>query len=116
MLRNSISSIRSSTSDGTPVKGSGSGRENMLLNNIVEQEELKKTFLEAKRWVAWMDKGLAVLSKEERLILDRFFIYPEKGAADLLAGELHVDTKTVYKRKDAAVHKLTLALYGQTTT
>lgn len=57
-------------------------------------------------------EGLAVLTPEERLVLDRFFIHPEKGAADRLAGDLHLDVKTVYRRKDAALLHFTISLYG----
>lgn len=112
ILKNSMSNIRSASADGTPVKGGGSGREDMLLNNLVEQEELKKSFLETRRWVKWVNGGLDVLTNEEKLILERFFILPEKGAAERLAGDLHLDVKTVYKRRDIALNKFTRALYG----
>lgn len=34
--------IRSATGDGTPVRGGGSAREDMLLSNIVHREELER--------------------------------------------------------------------------
>jgi hypothetical protein len=104
--------IRSATSDGTPVAGGGSRREDMLLSNIVLRKELKLAFDQAGDWVKRVEEGLAVLTSEERLVLDRFFIHPEKNAANRLAGDLHLDVKTVYRRKDAAVRKFTTALYG----
>ena len=104
--------IRSATSEGTPVAGGGSKREDMLLSNIVLREELSISLKLVQDWVKRVDKGLAVLDSEERLVLDRFYIHPEKCAADRLAGDLHLDTKTVYKRKDAAIRKFTIAMYG----
>jgi hypothetical protein len=44
--------------------------------------------------------------------LERFYIKPEKGAADRLASDLNLDVKTVYKRKDAALRHFTVSLYG----
>lgn len=107
-------SIRSATSDGTPVQGGGSAREDILLSNIVLREELKRDLEQAQIWVDQVDAGLDILDKEERLILDRFFIHPLKGAADRLSGDLSVDVKTVYKRKDAALRHFTISLYGAT--
>lgn len=113
-LESAMQSIRSATADGTPVKGGGSGREDMMLSNIVHREELERSLEQAKIWVELVDAGLEILSDEERLVLDRFYIHPEKGAADRLAGDLMVDVKTVYRRKDAAIRHFTVCLYGGT--
>lgn len=113
-LELAMKSIRSATADGTPVSGGGSGREDMLLSNIVHREELERSLEQAQKWVDLVDAGLEILSEEERLVLDRFYINPEKGAADRLAGDLGIDVKTVYKRKDAALRKFTISLYGGT--
>lgn len=111
-LESATTSIRSATSDGTPVAGGGSCREDMLLNNIVLREELERSLEQAKKWVALVNAGLEILSAEERLILDRCYIHPERGAVDRLAGELGVDVKTVYRRRDAALRHFTISLYG----
>ena len=104
--------IRSAQMDGVAVKRSGGGREDMLLNNIIQREELNWSLEQAQQWVGLVDSGLSVLDDEERLILDRFYIRNEKGAADRLAGDLAMDVKTVYRRKDAALRRFTIALWG----
>ena len=109
-----MQSIRSATSDGSPVKGGGSGREDMYLSNIVRREELERSLEQAKIWVSLTEDALDLMNEEERLLLDRFFVHPEKRAADRLAGDLNVDVKTVYRRKDAALRRFTIALYGGT--
>lgn len=113
-VKSAMKSIRSATADGAPVSGGGSGREDMLLSNIVLQEELERSLEQATKWVALVDAGLEILTKEERTILERFYVHPERGAADRLAGDLNIDEKTVYKRKDAALRKFTVSLYGGT--
>lgn len=109
-----MQSIRSATSDGSPVKGGGSGREDMYLSNIVRREELERSLEQAKIWVSLTEAALDLMNEEERLLLDRFFVHPERRAADRLAGDLNVDVKTVYRRKDAALRRFTIALYGGT--
>lgn len=111
-LESAMQSIRSATADGKPVKGGGSGREDMMLSNIVHREELERSLEQAKMWVALVDAGLEILSAEERLILDRFYIHPAKGNVDRLCGELGVEKSQVYARKDAALHHFTISLYG----
>lgn len=113
-LRVSRTGIRSASSDAMTVRGGGNGREDMLLSSIVKEEELERALRAAQIDVEMADGGLECLDNEERLILDRFYIHPEKGAADRLAGELNLDTKTVYKRKDAALRHFTISLYGVT--
>ncbi len=111
-LKSAAQGIRSATADGTPVQGGGSGREDMLLSNIVVREELEKTLEQVKLWVATTEAGLAVLTVDERLILDRFYIHPERSVAERLAEDMNIDIKTVYRRKDAALRRFTIALYG----
>lgn len=105
-------SIRSATGDGTPVQGGGSRREEMLLNTITLQDEMEENLLLTEGWIARVERGLAVLNAEERTILNRFYIYPEKGAAERLAMDLGIDVKTVYSRKDNALRKFTMAMCG----
>ena len=113
-LESAMKSIRSATADGSPVKGGGSGREDMMLSNIVHREELERALEQAKTWVALVDAGLEILSPEERLILDRFYIHPEKGNVDRLCGELNVEKSQVYAKKDSALRHFTISLYGCT--
>lgn len=107
-----MQSIRSATSDGTPVSGGGSGREDRYLSNIVHREELSRSLEQAKVWVRLVDTGLAILSQEERLVLDRFYINPAMGNVDRLCMELGIEKSQVYTRKNSALHHFTLSLYG----
>ena len=107
-----MTSIRSAQIDSTPVRGGGNGREDMMLNCIAQKDELRRCLERAGMWVELVEQGLAVLSREERLVLDRFYINPAKGNVDRLCGELNVEKSQVYARKDAALRKFTIALYG----
>lgn len=111
-LESAACSIRSAASDGTPVSGGGSGREDMLLSNIVHREELERSLEQAKKWVATVDTGLAILSAEERLLLERFYVHPARGHVDKLCGELGLEKSQVYAKKDSAIRHFTISLYG----
>lgn len=106
--------IRAASTDATPVQGGGSAREDMLLSNIVHREELQRQLSDARRWVDIVDGGLAVLTDDDRLVLDRFYIHPMRGNVDRLCDELAVEKAAVYKRKEKALRRFTVALYGST--
>ena len=107
-----MKSIRSATADATPVQGGGSGREDMLLSNIVHRQELESALKQAAKWVKIVEGGLAVLGEDERLILDRFYINPAPGNVDKLCEELGVEQASVYRRREKALHHFTVSLYG----
>ena len=110
-----MASIRSADPDSVPVRGN-STREDAILNNMTYRGELMESYAQTKLWVDSVNRALGVLNQEERTLLDRFFIYAEPKAADRLAGDLHMDVKTVYRRKDEALRKFVVALYGVAET
>ena len=115
-LEADLTRIRSASADGTPVTGGTNTRENMLVGNIACREELARARQDTVRWLAVMDSALEELSKEERLILDRFYIHRAKGYVIKLCEELNLEQSQVYARKDAALRRFTLLLYGATET
>lgn len=113
-LESAFSGIRSATTDGTPISGDGSTREDFMLSNIVHRDELKRRLKETRLWVAQVDKALAVLDDEERLVLERFYIHRAKGNIGDLCERLNVEQPTAYRRRDQALRHFTIALYGVT--
>lgn len=111
-LEKSMAAIRSSTSDGTPVKGGGSGREDMLLNNITARQKLERSLERTQEAVERVERALKVLTDDDRRILECFFIIPRKGAASQLASELSIDEKTVYNRRNNALRLFQEAMCG----
>lgn len=109
-------SIRSARTDGTPVQGGGNRREEALLNNIVHRQELMSTLQQAKLWVKTTERALDSLSKEEKLVLYRLYINPEKYSVDRLCKELGVESSTIYRKRDKALKNFTIAFYGATET
>lgn len=111
-----MQSIRSADPNSSPVKGGGASREDVMLNNIAHRQELDNALAQTKIWVSVVENALSTLTPGEYLLLDRFYINPEKKAADRLAGDLHADVKSVYRWKDDALLKFTKALYGVSET
>lgn len=113
MLEDNARRIRAASTDATPVQGGGSAREDMLLTNIVRREELKWKLEDAEKRVKRVEDGLALLSDDERLVIYRLFIHPMRGNVERMREELCLqDDRSVYKRRDKALYKFTIAMYG----
>ena len=104
--------IRTSLIGATPVRGGGGHREDALINNVVHRQELEWTLKQVKHWLANADRGLMALSEDERLVLQRLYLYPEQGAIDKLCQELGVEQSSIYRKRDQALEQFTKAMYG----
>ena len=112
-LNMQFTSIRAAKTDGEPIKGGeGNRREDMLLSNIVLRDELKANYKIATREIEITEKGLAALTKEERRILELFYIARPYDHVSRLCEELSVEKSEVYRRKNTALDKFTIACYG----
>lgn len=105
-------SIQAARTDGAAVSGGASVQEDRLLGNLVYQQELERRLAATEVYVAGVEEALKALTEEERLVLDRFYIHPQRGNADKLCEELCVERASVYRRKDQALRRFTMALYG----
>lgn len=116
-IESTMTGIRSAGTDSIAIRNSGgNARENMMLSCIVRKEELQRNIEQTELWVKAVTAALDMLNDDERKILDRMYIHREKKAADRLAEELFVDLKTIYRWKDDALRKFTIALYGVETS
>ncbi len=111
-LKAEAAAIRRSAMDMTPVRGSGGRRDEALLNNIAQRQELEWTLKQVRQWLNITDRGLMALSEEDRLVLQRLYLYPKKGALERLCSELGVEQSSVYRKRDQALERFTLAMYG----
>lgn len=112
-LEAQFTAIKGARTDAEPVRGGdGNRREDMLLSNIVLRDELVENKRIAEREVAITEKGLAVLSEEERKILEAFYIARPYNHILRLCEALNVEKSEVYRRKNAALDKFTIACYG----
>lgn len=115
-LKEDATSMRRADPSVTPVRGSGSPYDEKLMNNIVQRQELSWTLKQVKQWLANTERGLQALPQEDLMILQRLFLYPRKDSLDRLCKELGVEQSTVYRKRDQALERFTIAMYGFTET
>lgn len=106
--------IHGATTDGTPVSGGGNKQNDRFISAFVQREELEKAYTLTKSAVDQVDSALDQLTAEERKILERLYMNPSKGNVLRLCEELNIEQATVYRWRDAALKRFTIALYGIT--
>ena len=111
-LETAAKAIRSARTDGDPVKTGGNRREEILLDNMLQRQELQWRLEQAQNWVKCTDRALGTLTPEEKLVLHRFYICPHKGNVERLCSELGAEQSTVYRKRDKALYRFTVAFYG----
>ena len=79
---------------------------------IVEVDKLRYNLESAERLAAVIERALSVLDDEERLILTKFFMSDDPANIIELRNRLSYESRTIYRRKDKALLKFTLAMYG----
>ena len=109
-LESAFVSIGSPSADKVAVQGGGGN--DKVLNNIVQRDKLSQNLAEVVRFTARVERGLAVLGDDENEILSRCYIHPERGAVERIANARGLDKSTVYRMRDDALRKFTIAMYG----
>lgn len=111
-LNMSFAAVRAARTDGTPVKEGGNKREDALINNIVMRQELERNLEIVEAEKAITDKGLAVLTEEEKTVLYKFYINRPRRHVEELCETLCYEKTRIYEMKEVALRKFTLACYG----
>ena len=111
-LEEEATAIRSARTDGNYIQANGSRREEVLLENMMRRQELHWQLDQTQAWLISMNKAIGVLTPEEKLVLHRFYMYPEKGSVEKLCQEMGLESSSVYRKRDKALRQFTIALYG----
>ena len=98
----------------TPVQGGSSTAEERLINAICSRDTLKLNLALVKWQVKQMDRGLSVLTDQQRRILEVKTMRRESGAAERLCDELHISRAELYRREDEAMARYAICRYGVT--
>lgn len=104
--------LRGCRPDRIPGGATPGPRDDALLGNLIKREELGAALKNAKLWVSTTDKAMSVLTGEERTILTKMYVTPQKGAVNDLCGALGLEQSSIYRKRDQALYRFTIALYG----
>ena len=111
VLEARVGRIRSSLDLKQPGGSGDNAVEESMINDLAERELLERQLRRTYEDVRWVEDGLAALCAEDRRVLDLFFV----RHAGILAvmDELHVEQSEAYRRKNAALIRLAMAMIGR---
>ena len=111
-----MTGIGSPNYDGMPHAHNRNAGEERLLNGIVEIDLLRERYRQAVEYMDWFKPAWEQLTDDERYCLETFYgdgnTYGS-SAAYYIAEYLHIEQPTAYKRKNRALDRLTVLLFGK---
>lgn len=96
---------------GEVTGGTQRGREDQLLNILVRKQTLELNRRNASWWVDFTRQALETLTPEDRKLLTHLYIDTD-GSVQQLCYEMGMEKTSLYRRRDAALRTLTLAMFG----
>lgn len=85
---------------------------NVVIENRSMCERLKLLLLINKKRFGAINKGLASLTKEERMALKYFYIKEEANDTEKLRETLDMERSALYRLKDEALRKFAINMFG----
>ena len=111
-----MSSVASPKWDGMPRTHNPNAGEERILSGIAEIDILKERYRQAVEYMEWFKPAWEQLSDDDRYCLETFYgdgnTYGS-SAAYYIAEYLHIEQPTAYKRKNRALDRLTVLLFGK---
>ena len=111
-----MTGVGSPTWDGMPSSHNPHVGEDRILSGIEEIDILKERYRQAVEYMDWFKPAWEQLTEDERYCLDTFYgdgnTYGS-SAAYYIAEYLNVEQPTAYKRKNRALDRLTVLLFGK---
>ena len=111
-----MSSVGSPKWDGMPRTHNPQAGEERILSGIAEIDILKERYRQAVEYMDWFKPAWEQLSDDDQYCLETFYgdgnTYGS-SAAYYIAEYLHIEQPTAYKRKNRALDRLTVLLFGK---
>ena len=110
-----MSGVRSPQFDGMPRTHNPQAGEERILKGIEEIDILQERYRQAVEYMDWFKPAWEQLSSEERYVLETFYRDEggQTGAVYEICDHFHIERSSAYNRKNRALAKLAVLLYGK---
>ena len=111
-----MSGLGSASMSGLPRTRNPQAGEDRIINAIEEIDILKERYRQAVEYMDWFKPAWKQLTDEEQYCLETFYGDANtygSNAAYYISEHLGIEQPTLYKRKNRALDKLTVLLFGK---
>jgi len=115
-MRERMTDIRSSTPTGMPHNPNPKAGEARLVAQLDEIDVLKERYRQALEYMAWFKPAWEELSEDDRFALEEFYKHDEGSQTDAIGNicdRFNIERTSAYKKKNRALAKLAVLLYGK---
>ena len=114
--RDKMSAVRSPGWDGMPHAHNPDAQEERILNGIEEIDILKERYRQAVEYMDWFKPAWDQLTEDEKYVLETFYGDANSygsNAVYYIAEYFKIEQTSAYKRKNRALDRLTVLLFGR---
>ncbi|WP_274939950.1 hypothetical protein [Chordicoccus furentiruminis] len=114
--RDKMSAVRSPGWDGMPHAHNPNAQEERILNGIEEIDILKERYRQAVEYMDWFKPAWDQLTEDEKYVLETFYGDANSygsNAVYYIAEYFKIEQTSAYKRKNRALDRLTVLLFGR---
>ena len=111
-----MSSVGGVRYDGMPHTRNLHAAEDRIINGIEEIDVLKERYRQAVEYMEWFVPAWEQLSEDDRYVLDTLYSEDNEygsSVVDDIAEYFHIERASAYRRKNRAIDKLTVLLFGK---
>ena len=99
--------------DSQPSVHDPKSGEKQILAVVDQINILEERYHEAQEYMEWFKPAWEQMTEEEQYILKTFYTENTYGAVYLISDKLCIEAQTAYKRKNRALYKLQILLFGR---
>lgn len=114
-LRQDLVTPASPKLDGMPRHTDLHAGETRIAATLDRIDLLSQRETEAREYMAWFLPAWEVLREEDRYVLENFFLGEgsQDERVDMIGDHFYIERDSVYRRKNRALDRLAVALYGR---
>ena len=115
-LEERLTALPSAAPTGQPYVHNPGANEARLAAQLDEIDVLKERYRLALEYMSWFKPAWLKLSEDERYVLEEFYNRDENPQVDVIGNicaRFHIERLSAYKKKDRALIKLAVLLYGK---
>jgi hypothetical protein len=106
-------SVRSSVPTGMPRAHNPHAGESRLAASLDEIDVLKERYRRALEYMEWFQPAWDALTGDERYVLTEFYLNQQEDAVSSICDHFIIERSSAYNKKNRALARLALLLYGK---
>jgi hypothetical protein len=111
-----LTAMRSSAPTGIPGTKNPKAGEARLAATLDEIDVLKERYRRALEYMEWFKPAWDALTEDEQFVLSEFYHNEDSRQVDAIGNicdRFHIERSSAYKKKNRALERLTILLYGK---